>query len=93
MELEDRVLFSAAPMAMAIAPHGAASGPGHVHALGLQAAMTDRHVVTDYVTGQGALPSQPETNVVLIDSQLTDSGQLIARRRAGQQDFCLQRPA
>ena len=34
MELEDRVLFSAAPMAMAVAPQGATAGTGHVHPLG-----------------------------------------------------------
>src|SRR5271165_6414663 len=40
VELEDRVLFSAAPLAMVIAPRGAASGPEQVHPLGPQAGQT-----------------------------------------------------
>ncbi|MGO9111654.1 MAG: DUF4347 domain-containing protein, partial [Thermoguttaceae bacterium] len=76
MELEDRMLFSAAPMA--IAPHGTASCLGHVHPLGPQVTAANRCDPSPGMSGQHTLPSQPESQVVLIDSQLADSSQLIA---------------
>ena len=86
MELEDRVLFSATPLAMAIGPHwGAASG--HVHPLGPQAAPAHQHDPLPHVAGQNVLASQAETNVVLIDSQLADSAQLIADVAPGTKIF------
>ena len=87
MELEDRVLFSAAPLAMAVTPHGGAAGPGHVHPLGPHVAETNAHAALPRVAGQHALPSPPETNVVLIDSELTDSWQLIAAVAPGSKLF------
>ena len=80
MELEDRVLFSAVPMAMAIAPGhhasmvGGNAGSGQVHPLGPQ-------------TGHGAWPSsitagagvQPVSHeLVFVDTSLPDYQNLVA---------------
>ncbi len=85
VELEDRVLFSAAPLAMAVAPHGAASGSQHADRhVGLQAGTASRQ---HHSPGVDLPTGQPDANVVLIDSQLTDSAQLIADVAPGSKVF------
>ena len=78
MELEDRILFSATPMAAVFSPHMVAAASWPVHPFSAQAATVNHHDLSPHVAGHGTLPSQPEDQVVLIDSELTDSSQLIA---------------
>ncbi len=114
MELEDRVLFSAAPLAMAVAPQGPAAAPKHFHRLDHQAADAAdpsgnvagsavhalagaSHAARIAHRGAGARTDNAGlvnngvaahgVNVVLIDSQLADVGQLEAAVAPGSKIF------
>ena len=72
---------------MAVAPHWQPPAPGHVHPLGPQAATANRHVYRPTRPVRTPCPASRKSNVVLIDSQLTDSSQLIADVAPGSKVF------
>ena len=93
MELEDRVLFSATPMAMAVGAALAQPLVRHtVHPLGPQAAAASRHVPSPHAGRQNVV-AEPAGKQCRSDRFPTCRQRAIDRgRRAGQQDFRLQQP-
>ena len=92
MELEDRVLFSAAPLAMAVAPHGGAGFRGTSIRSARKRRTVNRHDLSPHAAGQHAL-AQPGGKQRRSDRFPTHRQRAIDRGcRAGQQGFRLQQP-